>query len=300
MKLKNNKIKMEAFFDKKALYYASKVLLDPKASLTEEEEELVVDSLDNLGIDIDLDWSDRVLSDVLINFYLKQKGIPAISKRIKMRHIVEEYELPSVAIMRPEPPSKKRTERPKTSASDNIICEKLPGTGGFYEVFLDDFLESGISVSTDLFAQLFDLSEEPILKLQTQTHICFARPTINGNNDDRQKIGISRIVGDVLEWPRMLKEVSICHGFPLIGKVAVSGEGTSEMDLEQISEEVTKLQVLFIGLLLFEKRVFVSKLYNALDGSEMDVGKIALGDTEIPIEVFTPSNINRKIGWRRK
>ena len=298
--------KMERHFDKKALYYAARVLLNPKASLTEDEEEVVISALeDDLGVETEIDWSDSVLSDMLINMHMKEKGINPMNKRTHMRFIVDSYEKQQ---QQPEKrvvaaPAKKRPEGPRQSASDNIVCEKIRGAGGFFQVYLDPFLTGGVSVSSGLFGELFHASEEPILKLQTQTHICFARPTLN-DDDDRQRIGLSGILYEVLEKPLMIKEISVCHGFPLIGRIVVSGEGVGQIDLEEISAQVTALEVLFIGLPLFGKRIFISKLYNAFDDSEMDVGKIPFGETEIPIEIENATangggvSINRRMPQR--
>ena len=294
---------MERHFDKKALYYAARVLLNPKASLTEDEQDVVVDALENdLGVETEIDWSDRVLSDMLINMHMKEKGINPMNKRTHMRFIVDSYEKerqqPEKRVVAAAP-AKKRPEGPRQSASDNIVCEKIRGAGGFFQVYLDRSLTGGVSVSSGLFGELFRASEEPILKLQTQTHICFARPTLN-DDDDRQRIGLSGILYEVLEKPLMIKEISVCHGFPLIGRIVVSGEGAGEIDLQEISAQVTALEVLFIGLPLFGKRIFISKLYNAFDDSEMDVGKIPFGETEIPIEIenATGVSINRRMPQR--
>lgn len=66
---------MERHFDNKSLYYAARVLLNPKASLTEDEEEVVISALeDDLGVETEIDWSDRVLSDMLINMHMKERA----------------------------------------------------------------------------------------------------------------------------------------------------------------------------------------------------------------------------------
>lgn len=299
----------------RGLYYAAKFQLAKfdRAPILLSDDKMydVTDEIYKLFPDIELDDFDddqqRQEQDYLTSIATRRYTTDNLQQtRHKLSQLIEQYERAAVVVPRAAPPPpvvRKREERPAQSASDNIVCERITSRG-FFEVYLDNVLEGGgVSVSSGLFGELFQVSDEPILKLQTQMHICFARPIPReyGDDDDRQRIGLSKTVYDVLEKPLMLKEISLCHGFPLIGKVAVSG---GEMDLDAVSEEVSKLQVLFIGLPLFGKRLFISKLYNALDGSEMDVGKIPLGETEIPIEVVTPSIDGRmrfmgrkKINW---
>jgi hypothetical protein len=297
---------MERHFDNKALYYAARVLLNPKASLTEDEEEVVISALeDDLGVETEIDWSDRVLSDMLINMHMKEKGINPMNKRTHMRFIVDSYEKEQQ--QQPQRTAKRGQEyRPEQSASDNIECVKVADGR---RVFIDPFLTSGgVSISANWMEELYMMKKENeesiILKLYRTDppRYCFARPYTDFDRDNKYVIGLSDIVAEELEMPKELSSVSICSGFPVIKKVVVTGEGAGDLDRDQISAQVTKLEILFIGLRLFKKRISIFKLYDEND-KEMDVGKIPFGETEIPIEIENATaaggvSINRRMPQR--
>lgn len=297
----------------------AKLILKSLKSLNSDEEELVVDYLDSIGIETDLDTNTNELCMLLLKHKMK-----------------EDLNTDNMAALRPYANKiLEKSEMEKNRDQDNKIAENLKKDrqsiskdlkkqtslpGCVADTKLKSFLPYKIVVKTDLgiitkkngslqyrsavslpeslYSKIFLEHNQPIIELKSTDNtgeIAYARIEEAHNEDDI--IYISPLTFNLLATKNMLTYIRLCKEMPIIDKIFFTYYGNKkdlDKDLPELIEKVPDIINAFsyasLGLVftidLNDKSVMlrVDKLLSA-DEQPIFSGILKFGDSDLPFEI---------------
>jgi len=287
--------------------------------LGEEEEEVVVDYLEDIGIEVDLDAKPRDLCIAL----LEKAMIKDLGKKVPLtayaNNILGKTET------KPEVKRDMKVERKKEEKLLESKVKTLPGCivsddklikKTLYDFQVDENLglkvlennnvqySSAVSVSQNLYDQLFLNYESPILELISAKG-ARAYSRITGIHDKSDNvIYVSPLIAAILNFKKRDGGfVKLCSSLPQIRRIKFTFYGTEtelQMLLEKIIEEtpnvINAFSYLSLGLiltvLLNDGREVELRVDGLFDEDERPIfaGLIPFSESDIPFDITADSN----------
>ena len=285
-------------------------------NLTEDEEDLVVDYLEDLGIETDIDMSKKDLCLSLLNETMKQeigKRVPITAYANQVLGKEAKFEEEKKYRQKLRKIQKRREKQTKLLESQH---NKLPGcipdesniiSREPYKLNVDPDLginnlpddsyqySAVVSVPDKMYEYIFLNIENPVLEITSNKGFKgYARITENHKGDD---IKISPLVASILDIKKRGSGfLKLCMYLPEITKIGFSFYGTQEKLDEILSDLIVKLpsvinafSYLSLGLVLKtmiddkEVLVRVDELYSS--DNMIFAGLIPSGESDIPFDV---------------
>ena len=281
--------------------------------LNEDEEEIVVDYLENIGIETNLDMKPKELCYTLLD-KIKDKRIPMTAYA---NSILNKEENKNIKLR--EERQEKDLERQRLKTQKNLENTKLPGcipddgdilSKGLYDLKVDPSLgvvqlndgtahySSVISLSFELYQKIFLKHENPILEITNskgyKTYSRIGEP----HNGPSNLILVTPLVSTLLNF----KEVDggfvrLCIHLPEISKVDFTFYGNkNELDeilpflINKLPSVINAFSYLSLGLILNTKingrevKVRVDKLEDS-DSRPIFAGLIRFSEGDLPFEI---------------
>jgi len=290
-------------------------------SLSDDEEEIVVDYLDSIGIEVSLDDKPRDMCQTLLRKLMEEKSerpipITAFANKIlektqKDRTRKEETRNKNreeEAIRRRD--VQIRTKRANDELGFDKLRNRLPGcqqaNGVFnqnvYDIQVDYDLglqplsdgnyqyKSVISLPSDLISQVYGITDNPIVEIKVGRTTAYAR--IEGGSEDG--IRISRLTSDILKLqePFVQASLRLCSSMPTIQSVNFTYYGSrEELDLilpnliNRLPETIEAFSYLSLGLIL--RTVVLVRVDQLIDtnGDPVFSGLLPFGVSDIPFDI---------------
>ena len=289
--------------------------------LTEEEEDVVVDYLEDIGIDVDLDTKSKELCLMLLEKSMEQE----IGRKVPISAYANSLISKEAARKTQKESSKEKQElfRKRKSVEKELqeLGKNLPGcvvsnppifSKTLYDIDVDPNLGiqklgdgssqyiSLVSISENLYSQVFLTLTNPVLEITTsQGYKSYARIGQPHPGPDNL-IYVSPLVGTLLN----LKGtdgglVKLCSSLPEIGKVEFTYYGKKD-DLDKLlpilrsklPNVINAFSYLSLGMILVtdvngkEIQIRVDRLENT-SGTPIFAGLLPFGETDLPFEIFT-------------
>jgi len=289
------------------------------ASLTEDEEDVVVDYLEDIGIEVDLDTKQQDLCLLLLD--------KTMEKELKTRVPITAYANSLV-----EKESEFREKDTKTKKMERDVREwtrkqdklrkslynnydKLPGcvsnnlldTKARQLILKDDIgvnnyiYSAMISIPSNEYEKIVINYDNPVIEITSNTgNKAYARITYH--NDQKDTVYISQLVSQLLNTGKVgLGYLKLCTSVPTITKIDFKYYGSQDMlknDLDYLVESLPKIinsfSSLSLGMVLKTKKdnrdIFVQ--VSGLNGEVNEkrdvpifVGLIPFGLTDIPFDI---------------
>lgn len=290
--------------------------------LTEDEEEVVVDYLTNLGIDVDADASPKSMCvELLERLMAKELGkkvpLTAYANQIKAAELEQAkvVALKRKDIMR----NRVRTElEAKSAILPSCIDAKLgilSSTVIPYDLMVDQELglhqvddstgenllqySAVISIATDLYDKIFNQIDDPVIQITSfDGRIAYAR--ISGSHVGRAEVVyVSPLVAAILgagEKPRLKAFLKLCNSLPTIDNVKFTYYGSqAELNailpllIERLPGLINAYSYLSLGMVIQTtmdgSRVRVDGLF---DNQQRPIfaGILPFGSAELPFEIM--------------
>lgn len=289
--------------------------------LTEDEEEVVVDYLTDLGIDVDADAKPReICVELLERLMAKELGkkvpLTAYANQIKEAE-VEKAKL--VAVKR------KEIMRNRVKGELQAKVKVLPGcidaklgilssTVVPYDAVVDRELglqrvddstgdnlsrySAVISISNDLYDRIFNQINDPVIEITSfDGHTAYARIAASHDGPDTL-IRISPLVAAILntgDKPRFKTLLKLCNSLPTVSNVKFTYYGGQDelnkillLLIDRLPSLVNAYSYLSLGMVIAATlegdRVRVDGLYDA-DQRPIFAGILPFGDNQIPFTV---------------
>ncbi len=287
------------------------------ANLTEDDEDVVVDYLEDLGIEVDLDTHPKELCLLLLEKTMtKDMGgkvpITAYANKILDDKKVEQHIKDEKNKERKTKQDRERIERNLQERSRNLpgcVPEMNVIKNTEYSLIVDEELgidmlpdntlqySSVVSIPSQLYQTIYRSLENPIIEITTSKgYKGYAR--ITSYHDDNDAIYITPLVGKILNINNEAKAfLKVCKYLPPINYVGFTFYGIKE-DLDRIlSDLIIKLpkvinafSYLSLGLVLktFINEEEISIRVDTLeDTNKMPIfaGILPLGDLDLSFEI---------------
>lgn len=277
-------------------------------SLTEEEEEVVVDYLESLGIETNIDDSTKDMCLTL----LEKSMVSDLGKKVPLTAYANSLLVPKEkkTVL---PKLNRKKEELELQAKEKTLPGCVPDKTGIFQNTLYDFVvnsEIGIntlsdnslqynaevSINSSLYNNVFLNISNPILEITTtKGQKGYAR--INSiHNDNPLTIYISPLVGYILNVADAAEgQVRLCTHVPFIGKVDFTYYGEDkEQHLQSLQkklpEVINAFSYLSLGMVLQttvdgkEVQLRVERLYD-VNNESIFLGILVPGESELPFEI---------------
>jgi hypothetical protein len=291
-----------------------------KRSLKElNEEEIVVDYLEDLGIEVDLDTEQKDLCHMLLEKTMmkeKKKKIPMspyineILEKEKSETDVKEKKRMEREIERKRLKGQKALEEQSRVLPGCSLTEKEILPKGFYDLIvnpeigivkLNDGSEqytAVVSVSNSLYNKIFLNIENPVLEIVTiKGEKIYAKLT-EPHNEDTNLVFISPLVSLLLNINEREKAVlKLCKSLPEISKINFTYYGSKDELNKNLSQIIQKLpsvinafSYLSLGLILVTD-INGKQIQVRVDGlsdnknKPIFAGLVPFGETDLPFDV---------------
>jgi hypothetical protein len=255
-------------------------------NLSDDEEEIVVDYLDSIGVEVSLDDKPRDMCQTLLRKMMEEKSdrpipITAFANKVLEKSQKERVKKEETRAKRREEENIRkreidiRTKRVNDELGFDRMKNRLPGcqqaNGIFnqdrYDIQVDYDLgiqelsdgnyqyKAVISLPSDLISQIYGFSDNPIIEIRVGNNTAYAR--IEGVSED--VITISKLVGDILKLrePFANAVLRLCRTMPIIQSVVFTYYGSQEeLDsilpnlINRLPETINAFSYLSLGLLL--------------------------------------------------
>lgn len=286
-------------------------------TLSEDEEDVVIDYLDDIGIETLIDDSPKELCMKLLETTMMKDMGRRVPISAYANSLVEKEQEAKVAkkLVRSERETKTKRRNLEMVLSNKKLPGCVPDQSGIFNKTLYTFItnpEVGIaqlsdntlqynaevSINRQLYEKVFLNVPNPILELTTTFgNKGYARIT-SVHNESPDIIYISPLVGTILNTDSAKQGyVKLCVDIPRVSKVDFTYYGDQKSLDEILDQLITKLpsvinafSYLSLGMLLKttvndqEVIVRVDKLHD-LDDDPIFVGIIPVGESDIPFEI---------------
>lgn len=292
--------------------------------LSEEEEEVVVDYLEDVGIKVDLDMTGRDLCVALLEKSMltdlkKKVPITAYANNLLQKNVEKKVEkVEKVVEVKTESLKDKRNREVQTLEKKS---RQLPGClpsdekllkSTLYDFVVDEelgvqFLEdntlqqtAAVSLSSAVYDEIFLRYENPVIELLSDKGFrAYAR--IVAPHDDRENvIYISSLVANILSivGNKGAGFVKLCISLPVITKIGFTFYGTDvELQnvlkdlIEKVPNLINAFSYLSLGMVLSVNvggRDYSLRVDSLLDSDDRPIfaGLIPSFENEIPFEVY--------------
>ena len=289
--------------------------------LTDDEEEVVVDYLSDLGIDVDADASPKSMCvELLERLMAKELGkkvpLTAYANQLKQ----EEVEKAKLVALKRKDIMRNRVRNEleaKSAVLPGCIDAKLgilSSTVIPYDLLVDQELglhrlddstgenllqySAVISIATDLYDRIFNQIDDPVIQITSfDGHVAYAR--IAGSHLDRAEvIYVSPLVAAILgagEKLRLKAFLKLCNSLPTIDNVKFTYYGSQpELNqllpllIERLPGLINAYSYLSLGMVIpvtvNGSRVRVDGLFDR-DGRPIFAGILPFGSTELPFTI---------------
>ena len=287
--------------------------------LNEDEEEIIVDYLDNIGIEVDLDTKPKDLCLTLLEKTMEKdlgKRVPisayANSLITKEKSKTEEK---SKLYKKKELEDRRRKSVRELEKKSNVLPGCVVGpedilSKGLYDLQVDENLgimrlsdgtsqySAVVSLSSDLYSKIFLNYENPVLEINTSKgykgYSRLGEPHSGNNNI----VLVSPLVAAILNFQKREGAfLKLCMYLPTISKVGFTFYGNKE-ELNSILPElvnkvpsvVNAFSYLSLGMVLTTEingkniEIRVDKLED-LDETPIFAGLVAFGESDLPFEI---------------
>lgn len=290
-------------------------------TLSEEEEEVVVDFLDDLGVDVELDESPKqlcmkLLETVMINDLGRKVPISAYANSVLEEQRKKE-EAKEVTRKIREEARKRRNIEIHLESKEKLLPGCIPDEGNIFQKTLYDFVvnpevglnrlsnqdlqySAEVSVQQELYNQIFLSSKNPILEITTSKGDKGYAKITSTHAGAANIIYISPLVEALLNVKEKSSgTVRLCIDIPFVKKIDFSYYG-SQAELEKIlpdlivrlPEVIHAFSYLSLGMLLRtdindqEVIVRVDKLEDSQNGP-IFVGIVPVGQSyaDLPFDI---------------
>ncbi len=295
----------------------AKLLLKSLKNLNEDEEEMVVDYLESVGIEADFDLKSNDLCLLLLKHKMKEDlGTDNMAAlRPYANKLLESGE--NVKRLKDEQESQQKILNNRLNISKNLKSMDLPGCVADrdiginlnvpYTIIVNPELgimtksdgtrqyRSAVSVSQNLYDNIFLKHEQPILELKsTDNEIAYAR--IEEMHSENNVIYVSPLTFNLLNTKNMLAFIKLCQNMPVIDKIDFTYYGDRKsldidlpMLIQKVPDTINAFSYASLGLVftipLDDKSVMlrVDKLLS--DGKPIYAGILAFGENDLPFDI---------------
>lgn len=239
-------------------------------TLSEDEEDVVVDYLSDLGIDADIDDSPKelclkLLDKTMIKDMGKKVPLTAYSNSI-LSDVVKTQDIKNVEKEKKELKEKRKNRQTNLQNQISLLPGCIPDDTGIFRKTLYSFIVNPdvginvfndfnnnnngdekiygaeVSINTDLYSKVFLNITNPILELTTATGNKGYAKITSLHNDDSSLIYISPLVGSILNVNnRTDGTVRLCITIPFIKKIDFTYYGDNIMLSKILEKLIMKL-----------------------------------------------------------
>ncbi len=286
------------------------------SELTDEEEEIVVDYLENIGIEVELDDTPKQLCTSLLQKIMKddiKRLVPITAYSNSLLKLESEKQIKSNQqkmddrIKRKEKIRYAKLEKklisqhgdlPGCEISDNI----LPMFQFIYDPILginNGILTSVVSVPDTMYTKIFKTLSNPTLEIITiegRTVYVRIEPSKN-KNQSSNVIYMSGLVSQILNTQNTYGYVKVCKSLPYISHIEFTYLGSEdqmnddfEYLLKVLPSIVTSFSSLSLGMILrtLKDNRDIHVIVNGLSGDNnkpIFAGLLPFGETNIPFDI---------------
>jgi len=300
---------------KSAKYLCAALITRSIQDLSEEEEEIIVDYLTDLGYDVDLDTKPRKLCEILLGDSMKKnigKKIPisayanSLIEKGKTTLVIQttQNQLKDLQSKREE--NRKTLEKKEKNLpgcdlnNERLLSKNLyeirlnPELGYNYE---NDSFSAVISINESQYTEIFLRLTNPIVDISTiKGERAFARIG-ESHNYDENVIYASQLVMDILGSTKNTEVfLKLCNSLPEITNINFTYYGNQSSLNEDLPFLIERLPVIIngysylsLGMLLYvrsetkEMTIRVEGLYS--DERPIFAGIIPFGEQDIPFDI---------------
>ena len=284
-------------------------------NVNEEQEDLIVDYLDELGIDVDIDEKPQQICRKLLQLTMQEElgrtvPLTAYANKILGTEKSKRKEKDTKKVLEKRKEKKQKLKRKSRELPGCIPAENMlkglfifivdPDLGIETDMEGDKYYKAVVAVSPNLFEKIFLATTDPIIELTTSKgDKGYARVSTPADIAADNMIYVTPLVATMLNLTDVTTEgfVKLCIKMPTIGKIDFTFYGSQEALDKNLSDLVRKLPLMInaFSSIQLGMEINVRKNGNTItvrvdelrdtDGEKIYAGIIPFGLTDIPFDI---------------